>query len=153
MTDIASTRTDGFAQVVELPVSPDDALQLLTSTGAVARWWGAAAGNADVGGTITVSFGEHGANAVRVLEVGPTCVVWEPVVPEGYEPTGHTKEWLGTRIEFAVEPGPAGSRLTFRHVGLTPALECYEPCADAWTYFLASIEALASTGTGTPFAG
>lgn len=152
MTETTSSRTGTFTRVLQLPTSPVTTLSLFTSADGVSRWWGPTVGDGDVGGTLTVSFGEHGANAVRVLEAGRTRVVWEPVVPEGSEPTGHTKEWLGTRIELTIEPAPGGTRLTFRHVGLTPGLECYTACEDAWTYFLASIEALATTGTGTPFA-
>ena len=134
-------------------MSPDDVLALFTSTDGVARWWGPAVGSADVGGTITVSFGEYGANAVQVLEAGPTRVVWEPVVPpEGFTPTGHTQEWLGTSIEFGVHPTEKGTELSFRHVGVTPALGCYADSVAGWTMFLTSIETLAATGTGTPFA-
>lgn len=154
MTETTNRRTDDFTRVLQLPLSPDDVLALFTSTEGVAGWWGPVVGSAAVGGTVTVSFGEHGANAMRVLDAGPTRVVWEPVVPpEGFTPTGHTQEWLSTRIEFALEPASGGTQLSFRHVGLTPELECYSPCADAWTYFLTSIEALATTGTGTPFVG
>lgn len=30
-------------------------------------------------------------------------------------------------------------------------VECWDACVAAWMYFMASIEALAKTGTGTPF--
>lgn len=43
------------------------------------------------------------------------------------------------------------TELRFRHAGLTPQLECWEACAAAWTYFMASIETLVRTGAGTPF--
>jgi hypothetical protein len=54
-------------------------------------------------------------------------------------------------MEFDIIPARTGTELRFRHVGLTPRLECWEACAAAWTYFMASIEACARTGTGTPF--
>jgi hypothetical protein len=97
------------------------------------------------------SFGEHGVNAVRVLEAGPSRVVWEPVVADGTTPTGHTQEWLGTTIEFDIVPADEGTQLRFRHAGLTPQLECWNDCFAGWTYFMASIETVAQTGTGTPF--
>jgi hypothetical protein len=78
-------------------------------------------------------------------------VVWEPVAPEGTTPTGHTQEWLGTTMEFDIIPAGAGTELRFRHLGLIPQLECWEACAAAWTSFMESIEAFATTGTGTPF--
>lgn len=153
MTETTSRDTDHFTRVLQLPLSPDDVLALFTSAAGVSRWWGPAVGDGDVGGTLTISFGHLGANAVRVLEAGPTRVLWEPVVPEGCAPTGHTQEWLGTQIELIVEPAPDGAQLTFRHVSMTSALECYDACVDAWTYFLTGIETLASTGKGTPYSG
>jgi tartrate dehydratase alpha subunit/fumarate hydratase class I-like protein len=88
---------------------------------------------------------------MQVREAGPTRVVWESVTPEGTTPTAHTEEWLGTRMEFDIVPNGTGTELRFRHAGLTPQLECWDVCVAAWTYFLASIQTLAETGTGTPF--
>jgi uncharacterized protein YndB with AHSA1/START domain len=148
-----STLIDDFTAVVGLPVDPDTVMGWFTSAAGVSRWWGPTEGDGSVGGTLVTSFGEHGVNAMRVLETGTRRVVWESVVPEGSTPTGHTQEWLGTRMEFDVAPAAVGTELRFRHVGLTPRLQCWEACVDAWGYFMTSIEALARTGTGTPFAG
>ncbi|GAA4260316.1 SRPBCC family protein [Dactylosporangium darangshiense] len=89
---------------------------------------------------------------MRVLEAGPGRVVWESVAPDGAEPTGHTLEWLGTTMEFDIVPLGACTQLRFRHAGLTPRLACWDDCAAAWRQFLASIQAFAETGRGTPFA-
>jgi uncharacterized protein YndB with AHSA1/START domain len=151
MTSTTSTRTEDFTAVLNLPASPDTVSALFTSAVGVSRWWGPTEGDAAAGGTLVTSFGEHGVNAMRVLEAGPARVAWEPVVPEGITPTGHTQEWLGTTVELDIIPAGTGTELRFRHAGLTPQLDCWEACAAAWTYFMASIEAYAGTGTGTPF--
>lgn len=151
MTSTTGTRTGDFTAVLNLPASPDTVSALFTSAAGVSRWWGPTEGDAAVGGTLVTSFGEHGDNAMRVLEAGPARVAWEPVAPEGITPTGHTREWLGTTVEFDIIPAGTGTELRFRHAGLTPRLECWEACAAAWTYFMASIETFAGTGTGTPF--
>lgn len=151
MTSSTSTRTEDFTAVLNLPASPDTISALFTSAAGVSRWWGPTEGDAAVGGTLVTSFGEHGVNAMRVLEAGSARVVWEPVAPEGITLTGHTKDWLGTTMEFDIIPAGTGTELRFRHAGLTPRLECWEACAAAWMYFMASIEAFAGTGTGTPF--
>lgn len=151
MTSATSTRTEDFTAVLNLPASPDAVSALFTSAAGVSRWWGPTEGDAAAGGTLVTSFAGYGVNAMRVLEAGPARVVWEPVAPEGITPTGHTQEWLGTRVEFDIIPAGAGTGLRFRHAGLTPRLECWEACAAAWTYFMASIETFAKTGTGTPF--
>ena len=147
-----STRTEDFTAVLALPASPDVVSALFTSAAGVSRWWGPTQGDGAVGGTLLTSFGEYGANAMRVLAAGPTRVVWESIAPEGTTPTGHTQEWLGTTMEFDIIAVDTGTQLRFRHAGLTAQLECWDACVEAWTYFMASIEACVTTGTGTPFA-
>ncbi len=146
-----STSSGGFTEVLTLPISPDELADLLTSAAGVSRWWGPSEGDGSVGGTLITSFGEHGVNAVRVLEAGPARVVWEPVEVAGTTPTAHTQEWLGTRIEFDIVPAGTRTELRFRHAGLSPQLACWDDCFAGWTYFMTSIETLARTGTGTPF--
>ena len=55
----------------------------------------------------------RGVNAMRVLESGPARVVWESIAADGTTPTGHTKEWLGTTMEFDIVPAGAGTELRF----------------------------------------
>ena len=151
MTSTINTRTEDFSAVLQLPTSPDSVSALFTSAAGVSRWWGPTEGDAAVGGTLVTSFGAYGVNAMRVLQSGPTRVVWQSTAPDGATPTGHTQEWLGTTMEFDIAPADTGTQLRFRHAGLTPQLECWEACVDAWSYFMASIEAFATTGAGTPF--
>src|SRR5947208_2666405 len=140
MTSTISSRTEDFTAVLNLPVSPDTVWALFTSAAGVSRWWGPTEGDAAVGGTLVTSFGNHGVNAMRVLEAGPTRVVWESIALDGTTPTGHTQEWLGTTMEFEIVAADAGTQLRFRHAGLTPRLECWDSCVDGWAYFMASIE-------------
>jgi uncharacterized protein YndB with AHSA1/START domain len=151
MTSNTSTRTEDFTAVLNLPASPATVSALFTSATGVSRWWGPTEGDGTVGGTLVTSFGEHGVNAMRVLESGPTRVVWETIVADGTIPTENTKEWLGTTMEFDIVPAGAGTQLRFRHTGLTPQLECWNECYAGWTHFMASIQAFAETGTGAPF--
>lgn len=151
MTSTTSTQTEDFTAVRNLSASPATVSALFASAAGVGRWWGPTEGDAGVGGTLVTSFGDHGVNTMRVLEAGPTRVVWESIASDGTTPTGHAQEWLGTTMEFDIVPAGTGTELCFRHVGLTPQLECWDDCFAAWTYFMASIEAFAETGTGTPF--
>ncbi|HKC29016.1 MAG TPA: SRPBCC domain-containing protein [Jatrophihabitans sp.] len=151
MTSTTSKRTEDFTAVLNLPASPAAVSALFSSAAGVSRWWGPTEGHAAVGGTLVTSFGEHGVNAVRVLEAGPDRVVWESIAAEGTTPTAHTQEWLGTAMEFDIVPAGTGTELRFRHAGLTPQLECWDDCVAGWTHFMTSIETFAETGTGTPF--
>jgi uncharacterized protein YndB with AHSA1/START domain len=151
MTNTIRTRTEDFTAVLDLLASPATVSALFTSAAGGSRWWAPTEGDATVGGTLVASFGEHGVNAMRVLEAEPTRVVWESIAAEGTTPTGHTREWLGTTMEFDIVPAGTGTELRFTHAGLTPQRECWDACFAAWTYFMASIETMAQTGTGTPF--
>ncbi len=152
MASTPSTQTEDFTEVLQLPASPATVLAFFTAAAGVSRWWGPTEGDGAVGGMLSTSFGEHGANTMRVLESGPTRVVWQVITSEGITPTGHTQEWLGTTVEFDIVPAGTGTELRFRHAGLTPRLECWNDCFAGWTHFMASIQTLAETGTGTPFA-
>jgi uncharacterized protein YndB with AHSA1/START domain len=78
----------------------------------------------------------------------PSSVVWACVRHTSLE------DWAGTQVHFDVAPrGPGGSELTFRHVGLTKELECYDDCKLGWDHFLGSLVAWVEHGTGAPFTG
>lgn len=146
-----NTGTEDFTAVLDLPASPATISALFTSVAGVSLWWAPTEGNGSVGGTLVVSFGDYGVSAMRVIESGPTRVVWEAIEAEGNSGTGHQKEWLGTTMEFDFVANEAGTELRFRHVGLTPQLECWNDCFAGWNHFMTSIETYAATGTGTPF--
>ncbi|HEY6985887.1 MAG TPA: SRPBCC domain-containing protein [Rhodanobacteraceae bacterium] len=61
-------------------------------------------------------------------------------------------EWVGTEIVFRLTPTVDGkTRVDFEHIGLEPALECYDRCNSGWNYFLASLQQFVETGRGTPW--
>ncbi|WP_433040998.1 SRPBCC family protein [Dactylosporangium sp. CS-033363] len=140
-----------FTYEMDLPMEPAAVAALFTSADGVSRWWGPTEGDGAAGGVLVTSFGPYGANAVRVLESGPHRVVWESIAPDGTTPTGHTAEWLGTHMQYDIQGTETGSRLHFRHAGLTPDLACWDACVAAWNQFMASIRTLAETGSGSPF--
>jgi len=61
-------------------------------------------------------------------------------------------EWVGTHLVFRLTPaGDAGTRVDFEHIGLEPALECYDLCTNSWDYYLSSLRQFAESGRGTPY--
>lgn len=59
-------------------------------------------------------------------------------------------EWVGDVLSFGVEETGAGtSTLTFTHHGLLTQ-ECAAMCQPGWKHYVASLVALAETGTGNP---
>ena len=56
-------------------------------------------------------------------------------------------EWVGTIITFDIAAKDDGTEVIFTHVGLKPAVECYDTCSDAWTSLIrGSLKQLIETG-------
>lgn len=45
-------------------------------------------------------------------------------------------EWIGTKVIFDISKKGDKTQLVFTHEGLTPAIECYDSCAPAWTQYV-----------------
>lgn len=77
-------------------------------------------------------------------------VVWH-VVDAYLDFVDDKTEWTGTDIVFEIIPKGKKTELRFTHVGLAPAVECYDKCADAWgAYIKGSLRDLILTGKGYP---
>jgi hypothetical protein len=62
-----------------------------------------------------------------------------------------TAEWTNTEIIFDITPKDNGTELRFTHVGLIPAIECYNDCSGAWFFYVnVSLSNLIITGKGQP---
>jgi hypothetical protein len=60
-------------------------------------------------------------------------------------------EWVGTRLIWTIASNDRGTTLTFLHEGLNKSFECYDVCEAGWDYFIASLYAYLTMGTGTPY--
>jgi hypothetical protein len=60
-------------------------------------------------------------------------------------------EWDSTDIVFEITPKDGKTELRFTHVGLVPAIECYDGCSGAWCFYInESLRDLITTGKGQP---
>ena len=48
------------------------------------------------------------------------------------------EEWNGTDVVFDITKKGDKTELRFTHVGLTPKIECYNACSDAWNFYIKS---------------
>ena len=65
--------------------------------------------------------------------------------------TGGAPEWIGTRMEFEIEPGEEGCvKLHFRHTGWKEQSELFGICSYHWALYLWSLEKYLRTGKGEP---
>ena len=134
-----------FTATVTFTNGPDAVYEALATTSGISGWWVPATGSAETGGELTFDFG-GGLKLTGVDEATrPLFVRWTVLICEP------APDWVGTRIHFelnALDNG--GTRLAFRHEGLTAQLECFESCHAGWTHYLGSLAAYVETGIGWP---
>ncbi|HUA65561.1 MAG TPA: SRPBCC domain-containing protein [Alphaproteobacteria bacterium] len=60
-------------------------------------------------------------------------------------------EWDGTEIVFEIGRKGDKTELRFTHVGLVPAIECYDSCSRGWGFYInESLHDLITKGKGQP---
>ncbi len=60
-------------------------------------------------------------------------------------------EWNGTKITFDIAKKGDKTEVRFTHMGLTPEVECYGACSNAWGgYINRSLRRLIAKGKGQP---
>jgi uncharacterized protein YndB with AHSA1/START domain len=127
---------------------PQSVFEALTTRPGLGGWWTeAVTGSGEQGEELRFYFGDEVATIMRVDVAKPaTLVQWTCL---GYQ---HLPDWAGTTITFALSPAGGGTKLDFRHRGLTPRLECFDMCRSGWDHFLPSLRSYADTGRGDPWA-
>lgn len=144
----AETRTAldaDYTADLTLDASPDTVFDALTTTEGLTAWWTPTTGNGLAGGELTFHFSPDAQAVMRVdsAERG-VGVRWTNIACQ-------VEDWIGTGVHFDLEPLPSGgTRLHFRHAGLTPQLVCFEDCRSGWDHFIPSLAAYTETGTGHP---
>lgn len=122
----------------------------IATPGGVRGWWTTAVkGSGAAGGELRLEF--EGLDEYIVLRVEkanrPSSVQWSCVVHTGLP------EWAGTKMLFdLVERTPLECELSFRHIGLTPKLQCYDDGSLGWDHFLMSLVGYVERGKRGPWA-
>ena len=75
----------------------------------------------------------------------PADVVWRAITDPVL-----LGRWL-MENDFEPRVGHLGCELTFRHLGLSSKLECFEKCERGWDHFLKSLVSYVDGGEGAPF--
>jgi uncharacterized protein YndB with AHSA1/START domain len=148
-----STLDADFESTLLLKASVEVIFEALTTPSGLAGWWTGVTGSGLEGGELRFVFGGERAQTgddplvIRVDKAErPSVVRWTVLA---YEPL---EDWVGTNISFDVSPAETGgSRLHFRHSGLTPRLECFNDCRKGWDHFLRSLVDYVDSGQGSPF--
>ena len=137
-----------------LSASPATVYQALTTQQGLRGWWTKTCEvSSTVGGRSTFRFNRT-CKVMQIESLVPDREVrWHCVQAHIDAPwLQHKDEWVGTHIVFKLSPQDGGgTRLDFEHVGLSPAIQCFDVCRDGWNLFLASLQGLVDTGQGHPF--
>jgi uncharacterized protein YndB with AHSA1/START domain len=130
-----------------LSASPDTVYRALSTQDGLRSWWTETCDIVEaVDGLASFRFGQK-SKIMRVERLDPQREVrW--VCVGGV--TRHD-EWIGTKIVFRLSADGDRTRLDFEHIGLVPALECFEVCERGWNHFMDSLKNLVETGQGHPF--
>jgi len=120
------------------------------------KWWTELSNKAlQVGDKLTVQFEKTTTWVMTVSEaVMNQSLVWQVTeANHDLENISTKDEWKGTTIKWQIEENETGSKVSFTHEGLVPALECYDICEGGWVYFLESLKNYLDTGKGNPHKG
>ncbi|MEO7083983.1 MAG: SRPBCC domain-containing protein [Gemmatimonadaceae bacterium] len=141
---------DHYHCEIAAPVTAAEAFDKITRVG---EWWvtkfeGRARALNDV---FTVRFGGESFVTFRVTGVVPNVeAVW--TVTDCY--LGMLKdrtEWTGTTVVWMITESDRETRIQFAHVGIMPAVECYEMCVKGWDqYVKGSLFQLLTENMGQP---
>ena len=119
----------------------------------VRGWWsGNIEGNTDkLGDEWTYRYKDIHYSKQKITESIPgKKVVW--LVLDSYLNFIEDKtEWNGTKITFDIAKKGDKTEVRFTHMGLTPEVECYGACSNAWGgYINSSLRRLIAKGKGQP---
>jgi len=130
--------------------TPDEAFEGINR---VNEWWAKnIEGSAEkLNDVFTVHFSNGTFVTFKVTEsISGEKIAW--LVTDCYLPWLKDKtEWNGTTVVFEISPLGDETQVTMTHVGLVPAIECYEGCEAGWNkYFKGSLFKLLTEHAGVP---
>ena len=130
-------------------ITTDEALDAISR---VPDWWATNfEGSSDkIGDVFTVHFGEVWVTFNVVEKVPGKKMVW--LVTDCYlQWLEDKKEWVDTKISWEVTTRNNSTHICMTHIGLVPALECFNDCKAGWDFHVGkSLFNLITEGIGMP---
>ena len=141
-----------YSTEIQISAKPESVYKAITKD--IDKWWTELSNQAlQVGDPLVVRFEKTTSWVMTVSEaIQNRSLVWK-VTEANHELDGISAkdEWKGTTITWNIDETETGSKITFTHEGLVPALECYDICEAGWDYFLGSLKNYLETGKGNPY--
>lgn len=124
-----------FSVTISIDRTPEEVFAAIND---VRSWWtGEIDGRTDaLGAEFTYRYKDIHRTTHKITELVPARrVVWH--VTASHLPSfANKQEWDGTDIVFDIAKNGARTDVRFTHVGLAPAIECYDRCSRAWSFFI-----------------
>lgn len=143
----ATSAAGDYTYAMQVDVPRSQIIEALTDSAVISRWWTAVTRSERHGEEVRLFMGGDGPAVVVAIEhaEGTGSVTWTvtdcPVMAD----------WVGTQPSFSLQPRADGTcTIEFRHVGLSPALECFDQCRAGWNHFMPSLHQFLETGVGRP---
>lgn len=133
-------QNDNFTTTLLVDQSPEEVFDAIRN---VRGWWSGLYSEVISGNTeelneeftFRAGGGAHYSRQKIVETIPGKKIVWLVTDSElrGLE---KKDEWTGTKITFDISKQGEKTRLVFSHVGLVPAVECYDSCSPAWSQYV-----------------
>jgi uncharacterized protein YndB with AHSA1/START domain len=127
--------------------------QVFATINNVRGWWtGEIEGSTDqLGAEFTYRYADIHYSKQKITELVPgKKIVWL-VTDAHLNFTEDKSEWKGTEITFDLAQKGDQTEIRFTHLGLVPAVECFDQCSTAWGYYInGSLRNFITTANGQP---
>jgi Activator of Hsp90 ATPase homolog 1-like protein len=143
-------KSQNYTTAFTVDETPEEAFAAIND---VRAWWsGNIEGNTDrLGDEWTYRYKDIHYSKQKITELVPAKkIVW--LVLDSYLNFIEDKtEWNGTKVTFDISKKGDKTEVRFSHLGLTPEVECYDACSNAWGgYVNSSLRNLITKGKGRP---
>jgi predicted ester cyclase/uncharacterized protein YndB with AHSA1/START domain len=125
--------------------SAEKIYQALTEQRSLVGWWTTdVVAEPTVGSVAEFGFGNRSTVIrMRVEKLGPSSLV-------SWRCLGGIGEWVGTDVQFELQPQGGTTILVFRHLGWKTSDGVLALCSFDWARYLMSLRSLVETGQGNP---
>ncbi len=138
--------SDDYSYEMQVHASPQEIIAAVTDGDLICGWWTSATRSERHGDDVRLFMSDgdrlidftldHAPGTGEVGWAVTTCVM---------------EDWVGTKPSFSVLQNDDGTcAVEFRHIGLRPALECFDQCRAGWNHFMPSLHQFLQTGGSRP---
>ena len=128
---------EDFSRTIICPVNAKQAYNAITRE--MSNWWTPMSGlfehtgdlaKTGFGGESYWVFKARTLNRPVLIELD--CVESRMLMDNLDDP----EEWLGTTLRFEISGVEGNAKIVFTHIGLDPAMQCYDVCEGGWDHYI-----------------